>query len=304
MAMESSMGSPEETEPEVEQHSLRPGKVLPFVPRRRPDWLTGPSDDVSAAAEVEEKRDAEPGGKSPDGPLLVRPSSPRPAAEPSPELGAQTSGDEAEREASPEQAGPDPPPLKSPTGAWTAAGSSVPVPRLALSTEAEKEDEDRPDEAEAPAGWLPGGDEDRHVAVAPHALAPLHEPWWLIALDALRTDLRVQLAAAGGIGVLALLAYCLWPHGMDATPLSRIRRHPAAYDGRMVTVRGRVGDDVFAVGSGWAYFLVQGRDTIVTFARTRTPRPHEAVTVKGQVSTGFLDGIARQALFEAPPGTK
>jgi hypothetical protein len=28
------------------------------------------------------------------------------------------------------------------------------------------------------------------------------------------------------------------------------------------------------------------------------PKPHDVITVKGQVSTGFLDGVPRQALFE------
>jgi hypothetical protein len=65
-----------------------------------------------------------------------------------------------------------------------------------------------------------------------------------------------------------------------------------------VTVRGRVGEDVFAVGAGWAFYLVQGRDTIVVFTRIQAPKPHEVITVKGQVSTGFLDGVPRQALFE------
>ena len=44
--------------------------------------------------------------------------------------------------------------------------------------------------------------------------------------------------------------------------------------------------------------LVQGRDTIVVFTRTQMPTAHAVVTVKGQVSTGFLDGAPRQALFE------
>jgi hypothetical protein len=49
---------------------------------------------------------------------------------------------------------------------------------------------------------------------------------------------------------------------------------------------------------------MQGRDTIVAFARARAPQPHEVLTVKGQVSTGFLDGLPRQALFEDSSGLK
>jgi len=44
---------------------------------------------------------------------------------------------------------------------------------------------------------------------------------------------------------------------------------------------------------------VQGRDTIVTFTRAGAPVPRKVVTVTGHVSTGFLDGVPRQALFQA-----
>ena len=95
-----------------------------------------------------------------------------------------------------------------------------------------------------------------------------------------------------------LVGSWLWPRGVGTTPISRVRRNPAQYDGRNLCMRGRVGDDVFSVGGGWAFYLLQGRDTIVTFTRSRTPKPHEVVTVKGLVSIGFLDGAPRQAMFE------
>ena len=103
---------------------------------------------------------------------------------------------------------------------------------------------------------------------------------------------------AAGVVALALLAFWMWPRGVGTTSLSDVRRNPSQFDGRAVVVRGRVGDDVFAVGTGWAFYLMQGRDTIVTFTRSQTPTPREVITVKGQVSTGFLDGVPRQALFE------
>ena len=65
-------------------------------------------------------------------------------------------------------------------------------------------------------------------------------------------------------------------------------------------VNGRVGE-VFHVGGGYAFYLLQGRDTIVVFTRSRVPVPRQNVTVVASVSTGFLDGAPRQALFEAVP---
>ena len=102
----------------------------------------------------------------------------------------------------------------------------------------------------------------------------------------------------GRLLAAALILFGLAVFSLFTASLSVVRRYPSQFDGRAVTVRGRVGDDVFAVGAGWAFYLMQGRDTIVTFTRTQAPRPHDVITVKGQVSTGFLDGVPRQALFE------
>jgi hypothetical protein len=136
------------------------------------------------------------------------------------------------------------------------------------------------------------------VAAVPPPLAALREPWWVIAIDSLRTSRSVQIGTAVAFAALVLMAGWLWPRGVGTTALSELRRHPSRFDGRTVTVRGRVGDDVFAVGAGWAFYLVQGRDTMVTFTRSQRPEPHDVIRMKGQVSTGFLDGVPRQALFE------
>ncbi len=187
----------------------------------------------------------------------------------------------------------------APPGIWAPVASSVPSLRLALPAEHEPfEDEAFAAPAAYPRG-LPGRDEDLpRVATAPPPLAPLQEPWWVIAADGLRTSRPVQIGVAVALVALVLLACWLWPRGVGTIALSELRRYPSRFDGQTVTVRGRVGDDVFAVGAGWAFYLVQGRDTIVTFTRNQMPKPHEVITVKGQVSTGFLDGVPRQALFE------
>jgi hypothetical protein len=57
------------------------------------------------------------------------------------------------------------------------------------------------------------------------------------------------------------------------------------------------------MGSSCAYNLHQGwggRDTIVVFSRVRQPATGQSIAVHGSVSTGYLDGQPRPALFESP----
>ena len=63
-------------------------------------------------------------------------------------------------------------------------------------------------------------------------------------------------------------------------------------------VSGRIGE-TFEVGGGHAFYLHQGRDTLVVFTRSRTPRRGQKVTLVGTVSTGYLNGQSGTALFEA-----
>jgi len=66
----------------------------------------------------------------------------------------------------------------------------------------------------------------------------------------------------------------------------------------VVAVSGRVGE-TFPVGGGYAFYLHQGRDTIVVFTRSRVPTFRQRVQIVGSVSTGFLEGVPRAAIFEA-----
>lgn len=317
---------PDQTGPEpVDESQPSPeGKVLPLVPRERPDWLVRPGDDVMAAADSASETRLPPAGAGPPRPVLSRPA---PAAHgkepgqilplephlppgrrgdagagPGADATADAAGDEPVRRrprreapARPVPRDPDAPPV-----AWTAAASSIPVLRLPFDAEPEPEEPGPRVAKPARPPDIPGADEDRLVqAVAGPELKPLVEPWWVIALDALRTNRKVQAGVGAGIVCVALLVWWMWPRGVGTTLLSEVRRNASYYDGRAVVVRGRVGDDVFAVGSGWAYYLVQGRDTIVTFTRAGAPVPRKVVTVTGHVSTGFLDGVPRQALFQA-----
>jgi len=283
-----------------------PGKILPFSPRSVPDWLVGPAAGLDAALDPHDDTTEEALPETLPQPVLRRPGVPAstPALLTSDESEAVETQSEKAVEAA-VVAAPVQPCRAAPPGIWAPVASSVPVLRLVLPAELESVEEEpfvRP--AAHPRG-LPGRDEDlSRVAAAPLPLAALQEPWWVIALDSLRTSRSVQIGAAVTLAVLVLLVCWLWPRGVGTTSLSELRRYPSRFDGRSVIVRGRVGDDVFAVGAGWAFYLVQGRDTIVTFARSEAPKPHDVVTVKGQVSTGFLDGVPRQALFEDAAGAQ
>jgi hypothetical protein len=125
---------------------------------------------------------------------------------------------------------------------------------------------------------------------------PLEEPWWVIALESLRSNRTLQLGILGAL-VVTIGCWLFWPHDEPGVSLRNLRRDPARWDGHIVRVEGRVGE-VFPMGEGYAFNLHQGRDTIVVFTRTHKPETQQSITVVGSVTTGFLDGTARQAIFE------
>jgi hypothetical protein len=119
----------------------------------------------------------------------------------------------------------------------------------------------------------------------------------MICLDALTTDRRIQATVLGGLVLVATVWF--WPKGQEPTvSISRIKKHPAVYEGQPIRLRGTIGE-VFAMGEGYVFHLHQGRDTVVVFTRTRTPEVHARVDVVGHVSTGYLDGVPRVAVFES-----
>ena len=279
-----------------------PGKILPFAPRSTPDWLVGPADGLDAALDPHDETTDEAPPEALPQPVLRRlgapPSTPEPVTSVEPAAVEEAAAPAVEEDVVAE---PVRPRRAAPPGVWAPVASSAPTLRLVLPTEPEPFEDDPFVAPVAQPRGLPGRDEDLpRMATAPPRppLAALREPWWVIALDGLRTSRPVQISVAAALLALVLLASWLWPRGVGTASLSDLRRHPSEFDGRTVTVRGRVGDDIFEVGAGWAFYLVQGRDTIVTFTRRQMPKPREVITVKGQVSTGFLDGVPRQALFE------
>lgn len=259
----------------------------PAPDAERPDWLVG----AEEGAQAERGRDAAP---APPLKLVV----------PDPDAAKPPGGQ------------------KAPPQAWKAAASSVPKLQRVEGTGGATV-------APAPRGWAvapphavpaggrgdaadledfpaggahattPAGDDPLAVSATPAALAPprtvLEEPWWAVAADALQTQRPLQI---GILAVaLAVVAWFAWPRSQPSVAIRSIHAHPERYDGVTVRVAGRVGD-VYEIGGAYAFYLEQGRDTIVVFSRTRRPYRNEKLSVAGSVSMGYLDGIARPSLFE------
>jgi hypothetical protein len=132
----------------------------------------------------------------------------------------------------------------------------------------------------------------------PRPRAPQGKPWWQPALDWVRTP--VALMAIGGALVLVVAGMMLSRPKDESARIAKIRRNAVSFDGRSVSVRGRV-CEVFPVGGGYAFNLRQGRDTLVVFTRTRIPVRDEVVTVSGVISVGMMNGEPHQALLENAP---
>ena len=101
----------------------------------------------------------------------------------------------------------------------------------------------------------------------------------------------VILGAVGLLGVWGMRAF-----KEPRIAIRRIHNHPAEFDGQTVTLRGRVGS-VFEVGGSYAYYLLQGSDTMVVFTRGNRPASSPNAEVRGSISIGYLDGIPRPTLF-------
>jgi len=302
------MGEPEPIEPESESDAPAPSND------GRADWLCGPEEGIEAEhTRRQRERENNPLPK----PTLFRPGSAEGTEAP------QTPATAPRR---PEDSGPmraplpisqaPPPPAKEPvefasgmmTMAWERGMNSVPdirreapaaVPETTRDFPMDDAEERALASAEAAQAAATAAEQAArpHDVVSPEAFdimaAPM--PWWLQSAHLLRTDRRIQLLVV--LVVAALVTVAMWPRGDRGVSVAEIKRHPSRYDSRGVIVQGRVGD-VFKVGGSYAFYLLQGRDTLVVFTRSRTPSRDEHVKVQGQMSTGYLDGFARMALFE------
>lgn len=274
----------------------------------RADWLVGADEGLGTAPES-----GEPGGATPnDPPRLIRPHDPDavlPGAAGNPPVPLR-----GERPGSPAPSGSAAVSPVMPT--WDRGHRSVPmVPRSAapdggrMSAAIPELARDFPmDDAEerARAGARTAEQQAREAAIAarPHEvvqpdefdLADVPLPWWNQVPHLLRHDRRVQAMTL--LPTLVLLAIALWPRAEKTIAVAHLKEHAERYADTQVRVGGSV-DEVFPVGGSWAYTLIQGRDTIVVFTRTHRPKPREHVVVVGTLSSGYLDGQSRVAIFEA-----
>lgn len=296
----------------------------PAQPPARADWLVGADEGI----EAELKRTASSESEARPAPRLFRPGLDASMELESPAAAAAMPPPTLIRPAAP-PASPPPPrqvfgavqqeqeqgdlkPGLTPMLSWEAGANSVPsLPRerapiasvmpetqrdfpMDDAEERQRQKEERRADIEAAAESL----RRSHTVVQPQAFeieAP-SVPWWVQVAHVLRHDRRIQALVA--VSVLAVAVFFAWPRDGGFASVAELKRDAARYDGRSVVVKGKVGE-VFPVGGGHAFNLHQGQDTLVVFTRVRTPRSREQVTVSGTISTGFLDGEARLALFES-----
>jgi hypothetical protein len=188
-----------------------------------------------------------------------------------------------------------------PSKGWSGAASSVPklsvVPAHDRPSETDEDEDDGEPETASDADLaLPDRDEPSAPAPSVPSFRPLEEPWYLVWAEALAVNRRLQIGLV--VLVAALAGSMLWPKGgAQGTSLSGILSHPQRFEGHTVAVRGEV-MEIFEVGQGYAFQLRQGRSMVVVYSTTREPRLHDRVEVRGTVSTGYLDGKPRVAIFE------
>jgi hypothetical protein len=323
------MGLPEPIEPQ-------PDDAAPKPPGDdRADWLCGAEEGLEAEMLRTAKRDAAPAPKlhrpgadasqeadeadsarrressAAPGPRLFQPSAPE---EPSqaraglPLPKRAPGAVQADETSSGFSTGPsmlwEPGANSTPVLARTAAPAPAPAARTQVPQPAPEMDfpmDDAEERARARAeatAAASGPAVQPHAVVTPDAfdIKDAPAPWWMQLPQILSEDRRVQGLVA--VVLVGLLAVMFWPRAEKTMSLGGISRDPAHYDGQSVKVSGRIGE-TFEVGGGHAFYLHQGRDTLVVFTRSRTPRRGQNVTLVGTVSTGYLNGQSGTAIFEA-----
>lgn len=180
---------------------------------------------------------------------------------------------------------------------WVETGYTAPDARPAGHPEAADLPEPEADETTGEGEELAGP--ETPTAAGERARwsppAPPRKAWWEAILERALTP--AGLIVAGVAVVVTVAASLLFGPKDHSIPLAKIRHNAREFDGQAVTVRGKVGE-VYPVGGGYSFYLLQGRDTIVVFTRSRTPVSNERVSVSGVISTGVLNGELRQALLE------
>ncbi len=138
-------------------------------------------------------------------------------------------------------------------------------------------------------------DPNAPVPAARHPRDPIAAALKLVS----RVPLPVIAVMVGVLVAVAIAAVMMRPKE-EFTSIRHIKTHAREMDGQLVNIRGTVGQS-FPVGGGFAFYLHQSRDTIVVFTRNRNPIERKHIKLMGTVSTGYLDGAPRAAIFEDPP---
>lgn len=296
------------------------GDALPLDPDDKPnpdasrpaiervDWLVGSEDGITA-----ERDRGEHDAEAPlEAPRLSRPIDP--------DAGAPRSSSRIPLPFRTPASGthPLPKPAEPPAPempSWSPAASSVPMLKRASATAGpagtptpDLSREFPMDDAEERARISAQNAElqarEAAIAARPHAvvkpqefeLPTIEQPWWAQLPDLVKLDRRLQLGLL--VVVLGIVVAALWPRAEKTISVAHLKEHADRYADQQVRVGGRV-SEVFPVGGSVAFTLVQGRDTIVVFSRSRNPKPREHVVVLGTLSTGYLGGETRTAIFES-----
>jgi len=302
------VGEPQKHDPED-----RPDPKAPRPSISKADWVVGAEEGL--ASELQETQPGE--SRVTEAPRLVRPQDPD-AGKPR-EPGRFGASGLFRR---PVPAGtPTPAAAPPPMPSWDKGASSIPRMRTVESdvdkarptpppppfgSQAPREFpmDDAEERARVAAAVAAQQREEAAIAARPHQVVAPQEfdlpavapSWWANLVAHLRGNQPLQLGL--GLALLAALAFTLWPRGDKTTSIAHLKEHPERYADTPVRVGGRV-SEVFTVGGSWAYTVVQGRDTIVVFSRTREPKAQERIVVVGTLSRGYLDGQSRVAIFEA-----
>ena len=296
------MAEPEPTLPDDDKDV-----ALPRPTSARADWLVGADEGLTAEADRVDR------GQKFEAPRLLRPNNGEADTRRSDDLGPLTP-----RPPKPVLGSVAPPaPVPAPaTPTWAPGKSSVPrmrrsvptgpissggpIPELARDFPMDDADE----RARVAAEMADRQALEAAIAARPHEVVGPQEfelpavplPWWSRVPELVRMDRRVQVGLL--LLALGLAAATFWPRAEKTISVKHLKEHGEQYADTQIRVGGRV-SEVFPVGGSWAFTLVQGRDTIVVFSRTRKPAPREQVVVIGTLSRGWFGGESRVAIFEA-----
>lgn len=294
------------------------GEAQPYDPEERPrqrpnpddldraDWLVGAEEGMSAEVSRSEANLPNPFTVPklvrPDSSQIVRPQDVRPPIQipQAPRAGER----------------PMPPVTPMPvTPRWDAGQSSIPMmrrehdPDMPVSSAPIPEltrdfpMDDAEERARVAAELAERRAQEEAIATRPHEVVKPDEFEIPVVpargVASLKTTIlqnsRVQVLLA--VIAVAVLAMAFWPREEKTVSVAHLKSEPERYAGTMVRVNGKV-VEVFNVGGSWAFSLVQGRDTIVVFTRVRAPKLYDKIVVTGTLSSGYLDGRSRAAIFE------